>query len=227
MNDNERLQVLIKNDQKNNKCLIKKPNSRINKMKAQFSCLITLALLGASMVQFVDAAVCPEDTSTCTNGNGNGVKMCKRKTNGVKKNTCVTNPKIQRNILKRGGSCGVCPNDNGNGNGNGNNKVRCSASSEAEMCVNGKGARGYYMNNGSKTVCVKDRLTIDRQDRGLQCGCYRGVCPSTCPARFDCSNGDGSFMCIEKSNNGSVTLCVDKTAVQTKQDLGLGTCGPC
>ena len=65
-------------------------------MKAQLSCLITLALLGASMVQFVDAAVCPEDTMRCKRGMG--VRMCKRKNNDDKKDDKKQN-KPQRNKI--------------------------------------------------------------------------------------------------------------------------------
>ena len=260
-------------------------------MKVQLSCLIALALLGASMtVQFADAAaaVCPDE---CTAGGRNGVKMCK---NG--KDQCITKPKQQRNIIKKGGKCGVCSNDNGNGNKknrnwsggvvsndgpfpkcseygevdmcyiggkqgvrmcnvsgkkdmcvrdsltprkqalghscgvcrNGNDEfASCSASNEAVRCVDDNGARGFYMFRDNKTSCVKDRLTIAKQNNGHQCGCFRGVCPSACPAANDCDNGDGSYMCLNQSNYGSNKICVDKSRVQTKQDLGLGTCGPC
>jgi len=97
-----------------------------NKMKLQFSLLVALALLGASlMVQFVDAAVCPDE---CSVGGRTGVNMCK---NG--KNQCVTRTNQQRNILKKGGNCGVCTaNRNRNvGVSNDGPFPKCSQSGQA------------------------------------------------------------------------------------------------
>mmetsp|Transcript_1092 Transcript_1092/g.1905 ORF Transcript_1092/g.1905 Transcript_1092/m.1905 type:complete len:84 (+) Transcript_1092:1-252(+) len=83
------------------------------------------------------------------------------------------------------------------------------------------------MCRNGRTMCVKDSMTIARQNAGDKCGCCRGVCPRMCPASDDCNGGKGSSMCLEQSNDGKVTICVNKPAVQTKLDNGIGTCGRC
>ena len=115
-------------------------------MKFQLSYLIAFALLGASMmVQFADAAVCPDE---CTTRKGvNGLIMCKPNKKGVKKSRCVTKPNIQQKILKRGGTCGVCLKEDDNSNG------RCPAKFD---CNNGKGSTMCVENSkfGSIEACV-------------------------------------------------------------------------
>lgn len=58
-------------------------------------------------------------------------------------------------------------------------------------------------------------------------GCFRGVCPETCPAGGDCDAGRGSSMCLAQGGAGAAALCVDKADVARTLDMGLGTCGAC
>ena len=107
--------------------------------------------------------------------------MCK---NG--KNQCITNPKQQRKILKKGGKCGVCSNDNGNGNNKKRNwdvgvsndgpLPKCSEYGEAVMCYIG-GKQGVQMCNvsGDRDMCVRDSQTPRKQALGHSCGvCKNG-----------------------------------------------------
>ena len=137
-------------------------------MKIQLSSLIALALLGASMVQFVDAAVCPDE---CISGGRTGVKMCK---DG--KNRCVTRTQNQqRKILRRGGKCGVCSSGSGNGGSGGVSNdgafSKCSESGQAETCFIG-GKRGFQMCEEftKREMCVKNWQTPRKQALGYTCG---------------------------------------------------------
>ena len=103
----------------------------------------------------------------------------------------------------------------------------CSASADAERCENANGVQGYFMVSENTTVCVKDTLTPARQVEGDKCGCNRGVCPRTCPYSDNCDSGKGSSMCMDQSNYGKMTICVNKAAVTTNLDQGLGRCGIC
>ena len=125
--------------------IIKSHISRNNKMKVQLSCLIALALISASMmVQCADASVCPDE---CTTRGVNGLIMCKPNKKGIKKSRCITNTKIQRKVLNRGGTCGACPKEDDNSNG------RCPAKFD---CNNGKGSTMCVQNSrfGSSEACV-------------------------------------------------------------------------